>query len=224
MRNDRRLPTVMSLISIFRTQKCRSESDFIGLRTHLKKYGINKFHKEMTKAGIFEDNKIATKGNPFAEMLSGQRENPYNDQNHGVLNNGKYVFFQNRPENDKNWQNPTEEWLGRASMSQRHKMLSPVYNHWSNFNVLTLGLSTEFGLNAVIDELNDMEQLALDYVKRKGWSGQTGLYFHCFPFNSIMTLHLHIIDLNTVGPSYNKLQYKNLPLDIVRQVLIKEKN
>ena len=63
-----------------------------------------------------------------------------------------------------------------------------------------------------------------------GWSLQTeggrlvdiGLYFHCYPHCSVNSLHLHIVDLSEVGPTYEALSYKNLSMDMVLKALDKE--
>jgi hypothetical protein len=207
----------VSLLNSKGLYKCCTKTEFAHIRNTLREYGVDQFQKEMMIAGVFNNDKISNEpsNNPFAKILSGKMENPCKDK----LNNTKYVLFQNKTENDEHWENSNDEWLGKASMSKKHKMLCPVYDHWSNFNVLTLGMSEEFGLKKAIEELNDMEMISIDYTKERGWSNNVGLYFHCYPFNSIMTMHLHILDLNTVGPSFKKLEYKNLKLDDVRKVL-----
>ena len=48
-----------------------------------------------------------------------------------------------------------------------------------------------------------------------GWSTSVGLYLHCYPFNSVQALHLHIVDLAAVGPTHAALAHKNLPIDVL---------
>ena len=46
-----------------------------------------------------------------------------------------------------------------------------------------------------------------------------GLYFHCYPFCSVNSLHLHIVDLSKVGPTYEACRFKNLSMDMVLKAL-----
>lgn len=46
-----------------------------------------------------------------------------------------------------------------------------------------------------------------------------GLFFHVYGHNSVNSLHLHIVDLDAVGPSYHKMTYKNCSIDAVLEVL-----
>ena len=49
-----------------------------------------------------------------------------------------------------------------------------------------------------------------------------GLYFHCYPHCSVNSLHLHIVDLSEVGPTYKALSHKNLSMDMVLTALENE--
>ena len=49
-----------------------------------------------------------------------------------------------------------------------------------------------------------------------------GLFFHCYPHCSVNSLHLHIVDLSEVGPTYAACSHKNLPMDMVLTALDKE--
>ena len=56
-----------------------------------------------------------------------------------------------------------------------------------------------------------MREATLSYTRADGgWSTSVGLYLHCYPLNSVQALHLHIVDLAAVGPSYKHLSHKNL--------------
>ena len=46
-----------------------------------------------------------------------------------------------------------------------------------------------------------------------------GLYFHCYPLCSVNSLHLHIVDLSEVGPTYEACRFKNLSMDMVLKAL-----
>lgn len=54
------------------------------------------------------------------------------------------------------------------------------------------------------------------------WSsaeGDLGLFFHCFPHNSVNSLHMHLIDMRIRGPSWEVHAHKNLPAQSVLAVL-----
>ena len=95
-------------------------------------------------------------------------------------------------------------------------------------------------LESALACLRKMREAAYAFVKedaKSGWSlreketwqketNQTiveladiGLYFHCYPLCSINSLHLHIVDLSEVGPTYVACRYKNLSMDMVLKAL-----
>lgn len=213
----------MSIASILQTEykSCNTKTDYINMRHTIRLHGINKFKQEMTNNGFFQDDRITSEMkpfNPFARIIVGKMENPCKD----VTNNDDYVILQNRPDNDANWNSDDPAWVGKSSMSKNHKFLSPKLDTWSCFNVLTLGMGKDLSLDEAVDMLNEMKDVAMKYAKQKAWSMNIGLYFHCYPFNSIQTLHLHIVDLDTIGPSFEALAYKNLSLDDVKSCLLDE--
>jgi len=46
-----------------------------------------------------------------------------------------------------------------------------------------------------------------------------GLFFHVYPHNSVQSFHLHIVDLDATGPTYEVMKYKNMPAEDVLAVL-----
>ena len=46
-----------------------------------------------------------------------------------------------------------------------------------------------------------------------------GLFFHCYPHCSVNSLHLHIVDLSELGPTFEALSHKNLSMDMVLRAL-----
>ena len=57
----------------------------------------------------------------------------------------------------------------------------------------------------------------------RGWSEEdVELRFHVYGHASVNALHLHLVDLNATGPTFEALRYKNLPLQAVLHVLRKE--
>lgn len=64
-----------------------------------------------------------------------------------------------------------------------------------------------------MDEEGD--ELHLPGGATSGWSSNVGLFFHVFGHCSVNSLHLHIVDLNHVGPTFKRLSFKNCPLDSI---------
>ena len=95
-------------------------------------------------------------------------------------------------------------------------------------------------LESALACLRKMREAAYAFVKedaKSGWSlreketwqqetkqpivelADIGLYFHCYPLCSVNSLHLHIVDLSEVGPTYEALRHKNLSMDMVLKAL-----
>src|SRR5665647_1175052 len=87
------------------------------------------------------------------------------------------------------WEEIDEEFIVIDSNENlTHKFLVPKSLDWEYFNVLTLSKKH-------VPLLKRMRNTAFLYVFihriRK-----FGLFFHCYPFNTVHILHLHIVDLN----------------------------
>ena len=98
-------------------------------------------------------------------------------------------------------------------------------------------------LESALACLRKMREAAYAFVKedtKSGWSlreknvfqketnqhgvelADIGLYFHCYPHCSVNSLHLHIVDLSEVGPTYEACRFKNLSMDMVLKALEEE--
>ena len=98
-------------------------------------------------------------------------------------------------------------------------------------------------LESALACLRTMREAAFAFVKedaKSGWSlreknvfqketnehvvelADIGLYLHCYPLCSVNSLHLHIVDLSEVGPTYEACRFKNLSMDMVLTALEKE--
>ena len=98
-------------------------------------------------------------------------------------------------------------------------------------------------LESALACLRTMREAAYAFVKedtKSGWSlreketwqketqetivelADIGLYFHCYPLCSVNSLHLHIVDLSEVGPTYEACRFKNLSMDMVLKALEEE--
>lgn len=188
--------------------KINTRSDFIVARKNLRNRGLNVFLEEMENKGVFIDGKISTNKNYFANVVL-QRMNDEDD-----------IFVPNLKVNDDHWDSDDPAWIGKASMSKFHKFMLPKTLDWYTFNILTLGIVPGTEIEAV-NLLNYMETQSLKYAyDMEGLlPHEVGLYFHCYPTNSINTLHLHIVDLNNLGPTWQALNYKNLSLTDARTVI-----
>ncbi len=86
---------------------------------------------------------------------------------------------------------------------------------WKKFNVISMDRND-------IQFLKDMKEAGNHYATKRGWKN-VGMYFHCFPYNSVQSLHLHVVNLDNKGPALKYHAHKNLPIDSVIAVLEKEK-
>ena len=121
-----------------------------------------------------------------------------------------------------------------GSISKNHRLLVTRSKNWKRFNVLTMGLGGDIkSFEDDIAFLERMKKAALHYIEQTkeklSWPNDLdniGLFFHCFPQNSIDVLHLHIVDIqsyNTTG-TLVKFGYKNLHIDNVISQLKSELN
>ena len=94
-----------------------------------------------------------------------------------------------------------------------HKLLTPRSLEWDSFNVLTL---SKKHLPMLKNMKKIAESWAIIYHYRKPF-----FCFHCHPFNSVQTLHLHVVDL-AKEPNFYRNRY-NLSLDTVIKVIEDEK-
>lgn len=173
--------------------------------------------------GVFGDGKILPSLKPFnafARILSGDLIPAYPLdllKQRGLAEYAEEFFLaKNKPELDAAWKCPVEEGKPLASMSLHHEFLIPRDPSWKLFNVLTIGVESSVQeLETSIVLLERMREVALTAAKFDGWSENVGLFFHCFPLNSVNTLHMHVVDLNNLGPSFSAQTHKNLSLDCV---------
>jgi len=138
----------------------------------------------------------------------------------------RFMICCNKPENDEHWDSEDPQWLGKASMSQRHRFLTTKNLHWQWFNALAFGMvAPEDGgedLANIITELQAMQTAALTYAAARKWSTNVGLFVHVFGHNSVNSLHIHILDMDVLGPTGRKFEYKNTPFNDVLEVLKEE--
>ena len=81
-------------------------------------------------------------------------------------------------------------------------------------------------LKEALQCLTMMHDAALAFVEQdreeNGWSQNIGLFFHCYPFCSVNSTHMHIVDLDYTGPTFDKINNKegrNLRMeDVIKAV------
>lgn len=208
---------------------------FVSARKLVREKGGAKALRELLEQRGFVDAQAGTLTtgvkpfNVFARIGAGVMKPPGMEEANATLGalGEKFVVAGNRPENDEpehvNSSDP--EWVGKASMSLRHKFLTTKDLSWTFFNVLAFGLDGDAaGLREAIQVVEELERGAKAFASATaGWAGsspeQLGLFFHCFPHCSVNSLHMHILDLTATGPTYKHLGFKNLPLADVLAVL-----
>lgn len=202
-------------------RKINTIDDFKKYRNYINKreiyYELKK--QEYIKQGYIDNNyRLTTNKNPFnffAKIVNGDIQQLDLKKENALLKNTKFMIVANKEENDKNYND--SNFKDKASMSEYHKFLTIKDLNWQYFNVATFE-ATKDNINL----LCKMKEEAINYTKRNFWSNNIGLYFHPYGFNSVNSLHLHIIDLNHIGPAFKYHNYKNLNIDYVISVLTNE--
>ena len=205
---------------------CSVADEYAAIRTRLRQVGgAPALRGELEALGFVSEGKLTTGTKPFnvfARVAAGvmlQSGMQAETASLGAASE-RFLIACNRPENDENWESAAPEWVGKASMGQRHRFMLVRDLSWSLFNVAAFGLQSGAELTATVEMLEAMEAAALLYVsKTAGWSNNLGMYFHVYGHASVNALHLHLVDLDVTGPTFKALAYKNLPLQAVLEVL-----
>jgi hypothetical protein len=134
----------------------------------------------------------------------------------------KYAILKNRPEfggigpDDPHW--ATAKTNPSASMSAYHQFVAVRDFSWSLFNALTFGEDPEFqSKKEVLTMLEDLETIATNWAGSHGITN-VGCFFHVYPFNSVQSLHMHMVDLNpeNLGEAWKEYATINTPLSSVK--------
>lgn len=205
---------------------------FIVNDTHtLKKYiryceDINAYDKIKTKFrqnNIIDDDDFLTVGvgtfNVFASIVTGNTQNNV-DQSLLGKHADKFVLCHNRPINDEKWDDPEFYGASMAGPDENgpgHVFITTKNLHFDTFNILPIVLkkNTQF--------IQDLLLAALEYTGNRGWKNP-GFYFHCYPNNSVQSLHIHVVNKDKPGPTFHTQCKKNLCIYDVLNVLNKEKS
>eukprot|EP00928_Gymnodinium_smaydae_P003600 TRINITY_DN11280_c0_g2_i1.p1 TRINITY_DN11280_c0_g2~~TRINITY_DN11280_c0_g2_i1.p1 ORF type:complete len:849 (-),score=111.59 TRINITY_DN11280_c0_g2_i1:212-2758(-) len=193
--------------------------------------GSAAMYDELCRSGWVDDisGNLNLKGNIFAQLAAGKivQEDMKREQKYLGKYEERFLVCRNTPEADSNWDSISDEWVGRASMARRHRFLTTKNLHWQWFNAIVFGLvpRTEGGvsLEGALAEVEAMRDAANNYAREVGgWSKQVGLFVTVCGHNKMNSLHVHILDMSVLGPSFNKWKYKMCPLHAVIKVLREE--
>ena len=200
----------------------RDASSFAAMRSRLCEMGgAQAMCSELEGLGFVAHGKLTTGTKPFnvfARVMSGALVQPGMHEETAALGSERFMIACNRPENDEHWDSSDEEWVGKASMGERHRFMLVRDLSWSYFNVLTFGMEDD--LQDAIQVLEDMESAAHQFAsKTAGWSRNIGMYLHVYGHSSVNAFHLHLVDLDATGPTHDALDYKNLTLQSALEVL-----
>mgnify|MGYP001430322605 CR=1 FL=1 len=160
--------------------ECNSVKHLIAIRKLLRdEFEISNLQKELVDTGFIEDEHYLTTGvkpfNIFSRLGSGVmvQDNMSKQQAHLEAFQDHFLVACNRPENDEHWSDGSEEWLGKASMSQRHQFLiikgdESLDNkiHWQWYNALVFGMFGGIdGLKSALNKAIAAKSAALTYTR-----------------------------------------------------------
>lgn len=183
---------------------------------------ILEIHTLLKKKGFINaDNTLTTGDTPFnvfARFASGKMKNPVDQSILGNFSED-WMVCHNRPEFDRDWDDVTNN---KVSMSRPdvngpgHVFITTKNLNWKFFNVTTIVLTGN------VKFLLELKKAATHYVTMRGWK-KYGFYFHCFPHNTVNSLHLHVCNESDgfIGHTHQYTHYKNLPLDVAIAVASK---
>lgn len=145
--------------------------------------------------------------NVFARIANGDTENIVNQNTLGNYKD-RFVICHNLPKNDLNWDNPdfpTASMAGPDEYGPGHVFITTRNLDYSKFNILPIIIDND------VKFICDMLCAAITYTSNRGWENP-GFYFHCYPHNSVQSLHLHVINHDMIGPSFVKQIGRNLDI------------
>ena len=172
---------------------------------------FERIKREFREKNIIDAHDILTTGtgpfNVFASMVTGNIPNKVDQSILGV-HADKFMVCHNRPINDEKWDDPTFDggsMAGPDANGPGHVFITTKDLHVDKFNVLPIIL------NKNIVFLREILEAALEYARNRGWSNP-GFYFHCYPLNSVQSLHLHVINMDRLGHMFDKKRRANMSI------------
>lgn len=188
--------------------------DYHNSRLAVNGIGIDSLYNHLVKEKYAYDGMLVpTKGpmNIFAKYGYDLIPNIVSQQS--LLNHqNEFVIVHNRQSEYDTWNDPKASSGAMAGPDDRgpgHVFMTTKNMDWHLFNVISFGVK-----QTDLEFLERMKEAATMYAESREWK-RTGLFFHCFPLNSVQSLHLHIVNLDRVDVHYHRQQNKNLPLDAV---------
>ena len=218
------------------TTRCNTLEDYATLRNALEQYGVEKFHQTETVMGgknLFSGDKLNINGSPNPEPPTGRLPFTFftvmkfaNGEDQQLIPKqlqDKYIILRNKPEFGGS---PGTDWdtaktNDTASMSQHHQFVGVKAMDWDKFNALTFGYGPG-GVDESLQMLDELEAIANTWATARGIPPPNlGCYFHIYPFNSVQSLHMHMVDTRraNLGAAWAKNTHKNMPLEMVRRYL-----
>jgi len=199
--------------------------EYTKIRDLLVEWGIERFFETETLNGIpiFKDgNNIESEFTFFKNI-----ESPDGDFQNIIpeyLRN-KFAIVTNIGKYNWNGANKSQKIMEKGNMSIFHQFLILRNTEASLFNALTLGLNNKMDNKEIYDMLCDMEVIANLWAENNGIPQENlGCYFHIYPFNSIQSLHMHMVD--TRNESHSKIWklnfHKNLSLHDLQRYFHKQ--
>ena len=128
-----------------KTGSPNTRASFKALRALLREYGVKALEDELAAGGLVKDGKLTTGTKPFnlfARIGAAEMSQPEMAASNALLGEAgsRFVLCCNRAENDEHWQSSAPEWVGKASMSQRHRFLTVRDLDWRWFNAVLVGI------------------------------------------------------------------------------------
>ena len=186
-------------------------------------YAKKNNHYELIKEKFVKDNVISvndvlTTGdkpfNIFARIVSGDTKHDVDQSLLGEYSE-RFVVCHNRPANDENWNNrdfPSGSMAGPDDSGPGHVFITTKNLKYHRFNILPIILEND------VQYVSDLLLAAIKYTVNRNWT-KPGFYFHCYPHNSVQSLHLHVLNMDNVGPWFKAQEYKNLNIYDVLSVM-----
>ena len=192
----------------------RSYIDYVK-KTHYMKY----LHTNLVQNGFIGNDNLLTTGdkpfNVFAKYASGAMVNPVNQDILGTYAD-EWMVCHNKPECDANWNDKNDKTVSMCGPDENgpgHVFITTKKLDWKYFNILSIIFYKK------VTFLHKLKEVAIHYANQRGWK-KVGFYFHCYPHNSVNSLHLHVCneDEQYIGHTHGEMRYKNLPLDVAIKV------
>lgn len=152
--------------------------------------------------------------NIFTRLVTGATKNNVDQSLLGEYSD-RFVVCHNRPENDRNWDNPDfygASMAGPDDYGPGHVFITTKNLDYKTFNILPIILDND------VRFVSELLIAAIKYTVNRNWSNP-GFYFHCYPHNSVQSLHLHVLNMDNLGPAFKTGADKNLSIYDVLSVM-----